>query len=405
MEKLVSIESEKRDAVIKNRIETSYKKLKQYCEQENFKGWDPYDGLNSKLFQSLPLIRSNRLARLAWIQLFKRLPLNLRTVTGVPKAYNMKGVGLFLAGYCKEYKVNPSDSIRAMILQLTEILLANQSKPYSGACWGYNFDWQARAFFQPRQTPTVVATTFISSALLDAYEITGDERLVKTARSACDFILKDLNRTYDEKGNFAFSYSPLDKSVVFNASLLGARLLARVYHYTGEDELKEEAKKSVSFCCDFQRKDGSWGYGTLPFHQWVDNFHTGYNLECISDYMKFTGDHAYEDNIEKGFDYYIRTFFTDEGISKYYNNSIFPVDVHAPAQLVITLSKLAKTGSHKTLLDNVLLWTINHMQTDKGYFFYQVNKHFSSRIPYMRWAQSWMFYALATYLFDDSKML
>ena len=27
---------------------TSFKKLKQYCEDEGFKGWDPYDGLNSK---------------------------------------------------------------------------------------------------------------------------------------------------------------------------------------------------------------------------------------------------------------------------------------------------------------------------------------------------------------------
>ena len=31
--------------------------------------------------------------------------------------------------------------------------------------------WQARAFFQPRNTPTVVATSFIAHGLLDAYEI------------------------------------------------------------------------------------------------------------------------------------------------------------------------------------------------------------------------------------------
>ena len=27
-------------------------KLKKYCEKENFKGWDPYDGLNSKIFNA-----------------------------------------------------------------------------------------------------------------------------------------------------------------------------------------------------------------------------------------------------------------------------------------------------------------------------------------------------------------
>jgi rhamnogalacturonyl hydrolase YesR len=168
--------------------------------------------------------------------------------------------------------------------------------------------------------------------------------------------------------------------------------------------LKDEAKKSVNFCCKYQRGDGSWGYGTLPFHQWVDNFHTGYNLECISDYMKFTGDKAYQSIVDQGFMYYVNTFFTEKGISKYYNNKIYPVDVHAPAQLVITLAKLNRFKEHQPLLDKVLLWTIGHMQSDKGYFNYQINKHFSSKIPYIRWAQSWMFYALATYLYEDSKI-
>ena len=145
--------------------------------------------------------------------------------------------------------------------------------------------------------------------------------------------MKDLNRTYDENGNFAFSYSPLDRSVVFNASLLGSRLLARVYGFTKESELFEAAGKSVNFCCDHQQADGSWSYGTLHFHQWIDNFHTGYNLESISDYSKFTGNNLFKGNLDKGFSYYVNTFFTAEGIPKYYNNSVYPIDIHSSAQL------------------------------------------------------------------------
>ena len=33
---------------------TSFLKLKAYCEKEQYKGWDPYDGLNSKVFKVLP---------------------------------------------------------------------------------------------------------------------------------------------------------------------------------------------------------------------------------------------------------------------------------------------------------------------------------------------------------------
>ncbi len=381
-----------------NRLVTeSLRKLQRYCEDEDFKGYDPYDGLNSRLFQSLPVISKKRFFRLAWIQFFKRSPLNLRPVTGVKKEYNPKGLGLFLAGYCSLYQKQPSEEYRKRISSLAEAILALKNEGYSGACWGYNFDWQARAFFQPKNTPTVVASTFVANALLDAYSITKDEQLLKTARSTCDFILRDLNRTYDDKGDFAFSYSPMDTSVVFNASLLGSRLLSRVYSYTQEKELVEEAKKSVNYCCGFQKEDGSWGYGTLPFHQWIDNFHTGYNLECIHEYMEFSGDNSYREHVRKGFEYYINTFFSEEGIPRYYSNSTYPIDVHAPAQMVITLARMGKFDAHKKTMDKVLAWTIKNMQSPAGFFYYQVNKYFSSRIPYIRWAQAWMFYALTTY--------
>ncbi|HMI79431.1 MAG TPA: hypothetical protein VK484_11605 [Ferruginibacter sp.] len=381
-----------------SQITGSFNRLKTYCESEDFKGYDPYDGLNSGFFRAIPLVPKNRIVRLAWIQFFKRSPLNLRGLLQIKKAYNPKGLGLFLTGYCNLYQQDPKEEYKSKISFLVNKILELKSSGYSGACWGYNFDWQARAFFQPKNTPTVVASTFIANALLDAYEITKEEELVKIARSTCDFILKDLNRTYDEKNDFAFSYSPLDKSVVFNASLLGSRLLSRVYSITKENELVEAAKSSVNYCCGHQRQDGSWGYGTLPFHQWVDNFHTGYNLECIAEYIKFSGDNTYSGNLNKGFEYYINTFFTVEGVPKYYNNSVYPIDIHAPAQMVITLAKLGKFGQHKEVMDKVLDWTIKNMQSKKGFFYYQVNKYFSSKISYIRWAQSWMFYALSTYI-------
>lgn len=384
-----------------DKIESSFNKLATYCEMENFKGYDPYDSLNSKFFRSIPIASKVPLIRLAWTQFFKRSPVNLRSMVGVEKEYNPKALGLFLSAHCLLYKKQPREEYLERINSFSSQLLAIQNRNWSGSCWGYNFDWQARAFFQPKNTPTVVASTFIGCALLDAYEITGRQELLDTARSTCDFILNDLNRTYDEKENFSFSYSPLDKSVVFNASLLGSRTLARVYSFTKEKALKEAARKSVSFCCDHQRKDGSWSYGTYEFHKWIDNFHTGYNLECLTDYMSFTGDQSFANNLAMGYDYYISTFFTEEGISKYYNNSIYPIDIHAPTQLVITLSKLGKFHDEKELVDKVMNWTIDNMQSDQGYFYYQINKYFTSKIPYMRWAQAWMFYALCTYLISN----
>ncbi len=50
------------------------------------------------------------------------------------------------------------------------------------------------------------------------------------------------------------------------------------------------------------------------------------------------------------------------------------------------------------LADKVLNWTIANMQDKKGYFYYQKYRFYKIKIPYIRWSQAWMFYALTTYL-------
>lgn len=380
-----------------NHFEKSFERLKDYCEKEGYKGWDPFDGLSSRIFRSIPFLRNSRFFRLAWIQLFKLSPINFRRLALVPKEYNAKGLALFLTGYSKLYTKELREEYKSKVIFLADKLISLQNKNYSGSCWGYYFDWQARAFFQPAHTPTVVATSFVADALWNAYEVTGNIIYLETALTSVHFILKDLNRTYDEQGNFSFSYSPLDHTQVFNASLLGARLLARAYSYTKEKYLKVEACRAVQFVCNQQQPDGAWAYGTLPFHNWIDNFHTGFNLECIYEYGQYTGDDTFIAYVEKGLTYYLNTFFCEDGSAKYYNNQLFPIDIHAPAQLIATLVRLGQFNEHKILAEKVMSWTIEHMQDKEGYFYYQKKKHLSSRIPYMRWAQAWMFYAMCLY--------
>ena len=120
----------------------------------------------------------------------------------------------------------------------------------------------------------------------------------------------------------------------------------------------EFSKKIVQYVCEKQNSDGSWAYGTLPYHQWIDNFHTGYNLECIYIYQNVSGDKSFQNNLNIGIEYYLKTFFTKEGISKYYNNRTYPVDIHAPAQFIVTLSKLdifKKSMSGAVSLVNLLV--------------------------------------------------
>ena len=391
-------------------IDNSFSRLKTYCEAENYKGWDPYDGLNSAIFQATPF-KDWDIARLVLIQLCKRSPVNLRPLLRVPKQHNAKGVGLFLNGYCNLYKLackgdtrfGTPDQLRARIDEVAELLLSLQSKGYSGACWGYNFDWQARRlFFFPAHTPTVVATSFCATALFAAYEATGNPNYLETALSSGRFVLHDLNRRPCE-GGFLLSYSPMkENDSVYNASLLGAKLLSYCYHHTADPAYQDAAQQIVSAVCAGQDEDGSWIYGLLPAQSWIDSFHTGYNLDGISHYMRLCKDASFSASLEKGLDYYINNFFLEDGTPKYYHDKTYPIDIHCPGQLLVTADVLAKWSSMAKLCHKVLDWTIKNMQDEKGYFYYQMKKGISSKLSYMRWSNAFMFNALSHYFLAES---
>ncbi len=396
----------------------SFIRLKSYCETEDYKGWDPYDGLKSKVANALLPLKHSAILRLCIIQGFKRCPVNLRRIAMVPKEHNAKGIGLFLQGYCNLYKMiekkgvafkelGTTDEVLRKIRYLADLLLQMRSDKmfpgeFHGACWGYNFDWQARRLFLfPAHTPTVVATNFCATALMEAYEVTHDKRYLKVALSAARFIIEDLHRS-EYKDGFLFSYSKLPgNDTVFNASILGSRLLSYCYKYTGNETYKQLARKSIVACCAGQEEDGSWRYGMLPVQKWRDSFHTGYNLDGLIAYQENTGDNSFDENIAKGFDYYINHFFLDDGTPKYYDNQTYPIDIHCPGQLFVTLSRLHKFGAFRQTAAKVLQWTIDNMQDPNGYFYYQLKPGMSSKIPYMRWSNAFMFSALSFYLLEE----
>jgi hypothetical protein len=389
-------------------------RLKTYCESEHYKGWDPYDGLNSKVFQSLPFLKNSALCRLAVIQTFKRNPINLRRIALVPKEHNAKGIGLFLQGYCNLVKavrkdptlalsIGTEEELTGKVKKVAELLLTLGSKgDYHGACWGYNFDWQARRIFLfPKGTPTVVATNFCATALMEAYEVTGEKPYLDVALTAAEFVKEDLHRHQCEDG-FLFSYSKLPgNDTVYNASLLGSRLLSYCYKYTGNEEYRELAEASVKACCKGQREDGAWVYGLLPVQSWVDSFHTGYNLDGLIAYEEQTVDTKYHEYIEKGFEYYIKNFFEADGTPKYYDNQMYPIDIHCPGQLFVTLARLHKFDEYHELAEKVMVWTIKNMQDKRGYFYYQLKQGISSKISYMRWSNAFMFCAMSYYLLES----
>lgn len=372
-------------------ISRSLEATERFILAENYHGYDPFDALTSPIF-ALPFFRSNRLLRLGAQQIVKRSPINFRQLLGIRKGYNPVTLALCLQAFAYLREVFPNKAVvyDEHIAYCLRELQRLRSAGYSGACWGYDFDWEARYARIPAFTPTVVATGFVTNALFEYYRHSGNETAYKLCRSAVDFVRKDLNRIEGQDG-FCYSYSPRDRQVVFNATMKGARLLAQVYSVSGDSGLAEEARRTIAFVMQHQRQAGAWSYAHGDARQWVDNFHTAYVLDALKTYVEATGDDSFASNLKRGLEFYTGAFFTREGVAKYYDKSVYPVDATAAAQSILTLLRF---GYFEKALA-VVRWMVRHMQAPSGYFYYQRHRLYTNRIPYMRWSTAWMFLALA----------
>jgi hypothetical protein len=369
-------------------FQTAYDQLLIWCRDRNFAGHDPFDALNSAVFQATPLANS-RNARFIWTQLVKRSPIDLRAVTRVPSQKNAKGLALFALATLK----NSETDARQLLSNLNDLKVEG----YSGAAWGYNFDWQSRNFFAPRGTPTIVPTAFAARAFIEDAD---NPASLQIARSVCDFILRDLPRAVDTETETCFSYTPNDNTQIFNASLLAAEVLASVGKLTGETKLCSIATRAARYVVNHQHDDGSWSYGTETAQSWIDNFHTAYILFSLKRIIEACpGADEFQSSLEQGVRYWKSNFFLAEGWPKYYHDDPYPADAHAAASAIVTLVECRELDETSlTMAQDVARWTIQNLRDERGFFYYQRRRFYTIRKPYMRWTQAWMLYALARLL-------
>ncbi len=388
-------------------FERAYETLLEWCRERDFAGYDPFDALNSRLFQATPF-RHSRIARLAWTQLFKRSPLNLRALALVPAQNNAKGTALFALAALASYRRLRTKEAEIEVRELLDDLLAMQLSGWGGAAWGYNFDWQSRSFFAPRGTPTIVPTAFAARACIEASRAFNDETYLKTARSACDFILHDLNRSIETDAEVCFSYSPNSQTRIYNASLLAAETLASVGALTGEKELCQWASRAARYVAHQQRENGSWAYGAEKSQTWVDNFHTGFLLTSLARIIEACDSaqlEGFKQALVRGYEYWRGCFFLADGWPKYYDDRLYPADAHAAATAIVTLSELRKLETEALgLAERIALWSIGNLRDRRGFFYYQRRRFLTVRTPFMRWTESWMLYALARLLEEASTL-
>ncbi|HET6976798.1 MAG TPA: prenyltransferase/squalene oxidase repeat-containing protein [Pyrinomonadaceae bacterium] len=382
-------------------FQTAYDELFSWCRQHDFAGHDPFDALNSRLFQATPLAQS-RNARLIFTQLVKRSPADVRALIRVPAERNAKGIALFALAQVANYRREKTREAAAVVKEFLSWLLAMRVDGYSGAAWGYNFDWQSRNFFATRNTPTIVPTAFAARALIEGVRQDLQDEYLKVARSVCEFILKDLPRSLETESEICFSYAPQSDTRIFNASLLAAEVLASVGHLTGETELVDVATRATRYVVNNQQPDGSWVYGTDSNQSWKDNFHTAYVLFSLKRIIDLApAGQEFQPALERGYQFWKTRFFLADGWPKYYDDDPYPVDTHAAASAIVTFLECRDLDPDASrLAQNVANWTIQNLRDRRGFFYYQKRRFYTVRKPYMRWTQAWMLYALSRLLED-----
>ena len=377
-------------------FQDSFSRLEKYIIQEKYKGYDPYDTLNSWI----PFQIIGKWGPIIVTQFQKRNPINIRPILGINKDYNPKAMGLFLHAYSILYQKTQKKEYLQQAHFFYNWLINNYSTGYSGICWGYNFPWATPAKYIKRYTPSSVVTGTIIKGINEYYKIAKSKSVADVIASATQFINQDLKMIEDENG-LCISYTPINPGICYNASLLGAEVLAIDYFVNKSEDSKSKAISAVEYVINNQKQNGVWAYSKdieTGTERIQTDFHQGYIIESIYNVQKNLGLNrtAWNKSIKKGLKYYKNNQFTDYGRSFWRLPKEYPIDIHNQAQGIITFKMVGKIFNISEKLDQTIAsWTVNNMQDDNGYFYYQKFKNHTNKIPYMRWSQAWMFLALS----------
>lgn len=394
----------------------------QWCVARDFAGHDPYDGLKSQLLA--PVLTHSRLLRLAVIQGVKRSPWDLRRLLRIPPGHNPKGLALLLhaaAIWPELADADASDRLADAIAGLTSLPHGSplfdtrivvpgraaelQAAAPPAAGWGYDFPWQSKAFLQPAYFPTVVATSFV----VDGFAAADHPATTRVTAAAAGLVRDHFHRHEDETG-VCYSYSPRDRTRVFNASLFAGKILARAAIQAPAEDARrwrEEAARVVDYVVARQRPDGGWIYGEAAHWQWIDNLHTGFVLETIADTAVLLGQpDRWRAPVDRGLAFYRDHLFGPDLTPWYYADRPGRLDPHTVAQAVITFLRfadrdpqLARDARRVLEIGIARLW-----DRHRNGFIHSHGTGPPQRAIFLRWGQAWMLRALATCIVHEERM-
>ena len=350
------------------------------AEAAEWRGPDAYDGLWFPWPR--PLVGGRR-RRQAFIQLHARFPVDIRRLYRRRHPRLAKTLAVFGSARLRLHAATGGEVHSRGATAALDTLISDDASGTPG--WGYPFDTQTRWSFYPANSPNVVVTAYAVAALSEAGRALGREDYVQRAKEASGWVQDAL---FAQEQGF-YTYHLDSRTLIHNASLLGARA---AYQGLG-DAVAEPVHRAVERTLAAQADDGSFPYGEGGGLEFVDSFHTGYVLECLSDLRDVHP--GVDDAVARGTRFYVERFFGPEGQARLWPDKEYPEDAHAAGTALTTLSGLMQHG----LVDRDLFLRIadraaSHMMRG-GHAIYRRYGWGTTRVAYLRWADAHLALGLA----------
>jgi hypothetical protein len=396
------------DSINRNVFELSLHKFTLWLNQYGLKGYDPYDIKSHKWIISI----SKKSGKSKFYVLLRELiyefiysfPVLSRKLLGIKPQINAKAMGLFATSYLELYTISRNQNFFEKSQECIEWLKENKIEINDGIGWGYPFDWQSSQNI-PELTPNGIVTTAVGEAFWNHYKFKNNPEYLEYCIKIATFLNSLPTDTYNT--NICFSYTPLFINHVHNLNLFVAEFLIKVGKEVGNQEWIDRGNQATSYTISCQRPDGSFDYNGPPEkpQNFVDNYHTGFVLRMLHSIWKLTGRKDVFSAMEKCYNHYKNNFFENGKIPKLMPDRKYRIDIHSASESVNCLSELSIVfPSAMPLAEDILLWTIENLQSKRGYFYYGILKSriigipYKSKIAYIRWGQAWMLKAFSNYL-------
>lgn len=348
------------------------------CESAEAAGWrgpDAYDGL---WWPWPSVLTAGPRRRQAIIQIHARSPFDVRRLYRRSHPLIPKALGIYASTRVRLHRLSGDDADRRGAERPLEVLLEDTT---SGTpAWGYHWDMQTRWSFYPAGSPNVVVTAFAANALIEAAQAFGLPRFRDRAAQAAAWVQDEL---FDPEHGI-YRYHPASRTTIHNANLLGARLTWRLL---GEEaSVADAVRGAVERTLAAQRPDGSWPYGEGSGLGFVDSFHTGYVLDCLTDFEAL--DPRVREALERGTRSYVSRFFGPAGESRLWPDRAFPEDAHAAGTALTSLTSVAARGlADPELIARVAARASAHMLRG-GHAIYRRYRWHTTHVRYLRWANA-----------------